>query len=170
MISEINSGPESISISDREILYKEFTSDTFNWFYSPTTIINDKSNRSQFNHVIYHRDAAWSDKFDLVYNIFSHKIPEFKTHKLHRIKANLNVAHSNRKILPPHQDLGGREGVVYIYYVNDSDGPTTLHDGWRRIKIKPEKGKLIRFPATTWHTGNVPRKYDTRVVINFVFV
>lgn len=169
MITEIYSGAESVSISDREKLKRIFSSDTFDWYYNPTTILDNKVNRSQFTHRIFQNETACSRHYPLIHEIFSPKIPEFKTHKLNRIKANLNIAHANKKILPPHTDLGGGEGIVYIYYVDDSDGPTILYDGWKRIKVEPKKGKLLRFPATMLHTANVPRKYDTRIVINFVF-
>ena len=168
MTNEIYSKSD-ISDFDSKILEETFTSNDFDWHYSPFTITDSKVNRSQFSHILYHPESGYSDYYSLIHNIFSHEIPEFKTHRLNRIKSNLNVAHSNRRILPPHRDLGGKDGIIYIYYVNDSDGPTTLHDGWKRIKIEPKKGKLIRFPATTWHTGNVPRKHDTRIIINFVF-
>lgn len=172
MVTEIYTGSEAVSIADRETLQGIFSSSTFQWYYNPTTITKDispKVNRSQFTHSIYQDETVCSNLYSLIYDIFSYKIPEFKTHKLNRIKANLNIAHSNRKILPPHRDLSGGEGIVYIYYVDDSDGPTILYDGWKKIKIEPKKGKLIRFPATMLHTGNVPRKYERRTVINFVF-
>jgi len=169
MITEIYHGSESVSIADRELLKDIFLSDTFPWYYNQTTISDNKINRSQFTHRIYQNDTVCSDHYSIIHEIFSYKIPEFHTHKLNRIKANLNIAHSNRKILPPHRDLSGSEGVVYIYYVDDSDGHTILYDGWKKIKVEPRKGKLIRFPASMLHTGNVPKKYDRRTVINFVF-
>jgi hypothetical protein len=169
MITEIYTGSEAISIADRNTLEDIFTSDLFPWYYNPTTIGDNKINRSQFTHRIYLDDTVCSDHYSLIHDIFSRKIPEFETHKLTRIKANLNIAHSNRRTLPPHRDLDGKEGVIYIYYVNDSDGSTILYDERKKIKVYPKKGKLIRFPATTWHTGNVPRKNDRRIVINFVF-
>lgn len=160
----------SISKYEQEYLKKVFCSDNISWYYNPTTILNSKLNRPQLTHSLYKNNQICSEYFSPVYEIFSKYIPEFQTHRLNRIKANLNFAHSNRKILPPHTDLSGGEGIVYIYYIEDSDGPTILYPSrFRKIKVNPEQGKLIRFPATTLHSGNVPRKYSRRSVINFVF-
>ena len=159
-----------ITIEEQEEIKKIFCSDTISWYYNPTTILNNKRNRPQFTHRIYADGKVCSDHYSLIHKIFSKVIPEFQTHTLNRIKANLNLAHSNRKILPPHQDLSGGEGIVYIYYVEDSDGPTIIHENrFKKIKINPKQGRLVRFPATTLHSGNVPRKYERRTVINFVF-
>jgi len=158
----------------RTIIEGLLTSDCFPWFYNTTTVsnLNDKENRPQFTHAFYRDDKINSDYYDTIYSVFGDKIPEFQTHKLHRIKANLQVQHADRKIIKPHQDMGGDPGVIYLYYPIDSDGCTHFYDDPedKPVKsIKPKKGTMIRFDAKTFHTGEVPVHSRRRIVLNFVF-
>ena len=47
--------------------------------------------------------------------------------------------------------------------------PTTFYDGWRKRKVNPKQGRLVRFPSDTTHSTNVPFKYEKRIVLNIVF-
>jgi len=76
----------------------------------------------------------------------------------------------DKSILMPHRDLDGNDGIIYLYYVEDSDGPTTFYpENKKVISVNPVRGRLVKFPATLYHSANVPRKYDSRIVINLVF-
>ena len=157
--------PENEQLIIKALLSYEF----FPWYYNPQTILTTLRNRSQFTHTFYKENKIYSDNFDILVDCFQPYIPEFKSHKINKIKANLNIAHSDKKILEPHQDLP-TSGVTYLYYVNDSDGPTRLYESkWFPKKVYPKQGRLIKFPSNMFHTGDIPRKYDRRMVINFVF-
>lgn len=61
--------------------------------------------------------------------------------------------------------------IAFIWYLNtvDEGGETEFFNG--RIKIKPEKGKLLLFPAT-WtypHRGNMPISGDKYIVTGWLY-
>jgi len=164
----------------------------FPWYYNKTTIhynedtlnfphkskvpkifrkFSPTKNKPQFTHTLFRDGEIKSDYYNDAVNIFSGIIPEFKTMSLARMKANLTYPHKDRSILMPHRDLDGEDGIIYIYYVDDADGPTTFyHENGKVDKVDPVGGRLVRFPATLYHSANVPKKYDRRTVINIVFV
>lgn len=155
---------------NEQIIIKALLSgDSFPWYYNPQTIDTTLRNRSQFTHTFYKENSILSDNFEILIDCLEPYIPEFKTHNLNRIKANLNIAHSDKKIIEPHRDLP-THGISYLYYVNDSDGPTRFYESrWNIKKVFPKQGRMLRFPSNILHTGDVPRKYDRRMVINIIF-
>ena len=61
--------------------------------------------------------------------------------------------------------------VAFIWYLNtvDEGGETEFFNG--RFKIKPEKGKLLLFPAT-WtytHRGNMPISGDKYIITGWIY-
>jgi len=61
--------------------------------------------------------------------------------------------------------------IAFIWYLNsvDEGGETEFFNG--KIKIKPEKGKLLLFPAT-WtyiHRGNMPLSHDKYIVTGWLY-
>lgn len=162
----------------------------FPWYYNTTTIkytensldFNKKylkwwqrkfpinNNKPQFTHTFYKNGEIKSNYFEIIKNSFFDYIPEFQTHNLDRIKANLTYPYRDRSILMPHRDLDGKDGVIYLYYVEDSDGPTIVFDeNGKMQKIHPKQGRVLKMSALTYHSSNVPNKYEKRVVINIVF-
>lgn len=163
---------DAISLENQECLLNMVMEPYFPWFYNPFTITEDDGfNKHQFTHFIYKPEMqkephCWLDK---VMGCFS--FPEFETHMLNRAQFNLNtpykVTYIDQLI---HTDSSNPESVTYLYYVNDSDGPTTLYDSnEEKIIIHPKQGKMVRFPSNTRHSANVPFNYETRIVLNMVF-
>ena len=58
--------------------------------------------------------------------------------------------------------------IVCLYYVNDSDGPTTIYDNMGAIKkqIDPKKGRILVFDGKYYHSSSNPT-VDKRCIINF---
>jgi hypothetical protein len=61
--------------------------------------------------------------------------------------------------------------VTFIWYLNDVDeGGETFF--FENIKIKPEKGKIVLFPAS-WtfpHAGNIPISNDKYIITGWLYV
>ena len=142
----------------------------FSWYYRDTTMggLHPSKNKHHFINSLLYNDMSKSENFDNVMRFFS--LPEFETHRLNRVQFNLNTPYKRRYIDNiKHEDLPGSGGVSYLYYPIDSDGPTTFYDGWRKRKVNPKQGRLVRFPSDTTHSTNVPFKYEKRIVLNIVF-
>lgn len=140
------------------------------WYYHKTTAFdeNTKNQKPQMCHYLYNDGNICSPHYYDIMNQFY--IPEFSTHRLNRIKFNLNFPHHNRKLIKPHLDLVSGRGVSYLYYPITSDGPTFVwHNRWKKQKIHPIQGRIIRIPGNMYHTGNIPYKYERRIVMNIVF-
>ena len=158
----------------------------FPWYYRDTTTVDvhPSKNKHHFVHSLWYNDMSRhsslgagdsrcyhkSNHFDNVMRFFS--FPEFETHRLNRVQFNLNTPYKRRYIDNiKHKDmLPGLGGVTYLYYPIDSDGPTTFYDGWRKRRVNPKQGRLVRFPSDTTHSTNVPFKYEKRIVLNIVFL
>lgn len=155
----------------------------FSWIYNEHTIYDSsltKNDKPQMIHSFCHQYS-----YEGNYNVFQFiksllPFPEWDTHRLCRCKFNLNLPLYNRKTITPHLDLDNSDGVVYLYYANDSDGDTKIYPGMNAIedfryqkyfpvRVRPKKGRVLRMSLDTWHTSDVPRKYKKRIVGNFVF-
>jgi len=152
------------------------------WFYNPTTTTSvEKNQRHQYTNtfVRYGKEFQPNKDIDLLKQLLP--FPEYKTHTLWRIKFNLNNPYKNQSILKPHIDIEV-PGIVYLYYVNDSDGDTRLypkitegsqHKWWKFrdvVKVSPKQGRVIRMSSNLWHSSCNPHHYQKRIVGNFVFI
>lgn len=174
----------------------------FPWFFSShgsfdfgdNRVITNKSfnDHFQFVHPVQSGNQIFSpfmphaknilDKFTSKHNI--------KVENILRIKANL-IPNENRnrpEINLPHVDNVGNlidpnhsgKHYVLLYYVNDSDGPTTtfnefysgeaIADLTVASQIYPEAGKAILFDGNQYHASAAPRESDFRCIININFI
>jgi len=89
-----------------------------------------------------------------------------------RIRAGLFTKNQNdgRDHLP-HIDLKLKHHTM-VYYVNDSDGPTSLFDDDLNLfqKCDPKKGRCIIFPGDTYHSSSEPRYHSHRIALTFNFL
>ena len=78
----------------------------------------------------------------------------------------------------PHIDLDqGREHIVALYYVCDSDGDTIIYNERKdqgleaksytiKEKVTPKQGRMVIFDGTLYHTAEQP-KDNIRCVVNY---
>ena len=175
MLNSVEVIPNAISSYAQDTLEKIVTDFKFPWYYRPTTIdIDPRINKHQFVHFVY--DGVGKDyNYENVMRFFSF-LPEFQTHTLHRVQINLNTPYKRRYIdnlkhidLIDANDKPVKGGCTYLYYIIDSDGPTTFYGKWGKYKVHPKKGTLVKFPCDIVHSCNVPFKYEQRIVLNIVF-
>jgi len=159
----------SISQYNQDLLENKF-SFFYPWYLNLSTNNSFKSSRGdspQFTHTFFENEKVICNDFYLIKDIFNF-LPEFSTKNLFRIKVNLQTPYKKRLVHPKHKD--NDKGVSYLYYVNDSDGPTVFYKNrFQRKKINPRKGRLVKFSANTFHSSSTPHQKDLRVVLNIVF-
>ena len=78
----------------------------------------------------------------------------------------------------PHIDLDqGKEHIVALYYVCDSDGDTIIYNERRdqgleaksytiKEKVTPKQGRMVIFDGTLYHTAEQPQN-NMRCVVNY---
>ena len=145
------------------------TDHNFPWYYTPVTLGKGaKKDKGQFIYRLYEGGRLEENYGRLILEFFS-KLPEFKTHNFNRAKINLTTPYKNSNEYP-HIDLETPNSISYLYYFHDSDGPTFFYPNWwKKIKVHPKRGKLVRFPSNLKHSGNNPTKYERRTVMSLIF-
>lgn len=170
---------------------------TFNWIYTPTGNMDagdyravhtkNTNNSMQFIHTAKLGKIEYSnfskDAERVLYKFC--KKNNIEVIDVFRIKANLipkqndylqtNMPHVDNviDIIPEHTE---GEHYVFLYYVNDSDGPTVIfnekYNGEKKDifsikqKINPVAGRGILFNADQYHASSIPKKTNLRCVIN----
>lgn len=99
--------------------------------------------------------------------------------KLLRAKVNLTSPHPpfmNYEHQTPHIDLQYDDGSsvdhkVFLYYINDSDGPTYFFNNQKELTdtVYPKKGRAVIFDGSQIHAGSNPVKNPFRFVLNVDF-
>jgi len=163
---------DRVSVGDQLLLKDIISATSFPWFYDPVTVVEptlNNTNKFQFVHWLvdkYKTNSAYSDKILKFFQF----LPEFKTHKLQRCKLNLNFPYKERDMEFPHIDSDDLKTITYLYYVNQSDGPTKFYpDNADKIEIEGKMGRLVKFPSSLLHSSTLPYDYDRRIVLNLVF-
>lgn len=135
------------------------------FFSSTTTGVEQPNESPQFTH-LFLQDNKPSFLYDRFLKVFN-KIPEFVDHELVRAKLNVQTSYRECLVHPFHTD-GDSGDITYLYYLNDSDGPTIVKIEDQVRKIKPVKNRMVRFPANLMHASSAPYNSTFRAVINIV--
>lgn len=164
-----------------DLVHKTIMSQKFPWYWNAENIIPTTPDEDifQLTNVIFLRRAVWSPHYALVNSIIGYFIEKtgIKLKRVVRIKVNLipNIAHkpeSLKNLIHTDVDLD-KEGkfVTFVYYVNDSDGDTTILSEDKESVVltsSPIKGNCVWFDSKTFHRSCVPIHHKRRVVINFI--
>jgi hypothetical protein len=155
-------------------------------FYNKSTIADEERHKleknvldlPQFTHSFL-RDEQINSGFWPIFlpiaQILNAKIEKLQTLNLTRFKLNLNFLVANAKsnqYFPQHIDMGNKEGITIIYYVNNSDGDTLFFDQNKKIikRNTPKKGSIVMFDNQLIHAGQPPVKSPFRSVININWI
>jgi hypothetical protein len=116
-----------------------------------------------------------------ILNSFADKY-KIRVDKFLRVRVNLTVKNSDQRTLPIHTDLNGRfGGFSFMYYINDSEGPTTLYnkmyDGKKTTvedlsiikEIHPKAGACAIFYSDRFHSWSYPHTSQFRLSANVNF-
>lgn len=94
-----------------------------------------------------------------------------KVSVLKRVRLGMFIKDQNKgRAHTPHIDQHYSHYTM-LYYVNDSDGPTTFFDNLDIIKsVSPKRGRCVLFPGDTYHSSSCPIESDIRIVCNYNFL
>jgi hypothetical protein len=152
---------------------------SFPYYYTRNlTGVDDPNNPNPergFGSLLYsHRDANIKEElsFQLLtpfYSLISQL--DLLLYQVTNSRVFLQLPSSNTsKILLPHTDQQDPH-LVFLYYVNDSDGDTVFYEQDRKTEIKrvsPKKGRAVIFDGLIPHSGSTPTKNE-RLTININF-
>jgi hypothetical protein len=141
----------------------------FPWFhYANTNYAKTETQDNdvpQFTHGFIRDDAANSPYENIPRTIL--KTMGLPPTSILRAKANLLMREPSPIRHPPHTD-DNTPHIVFIYYVNDSDGDTHFYKAGKVVKtVSPKKGSAVMFDGRTWHSSSSPVQNRFRLVINY---
>lgn len=101
--------------------------------------------------------------------------------KINRVtRGKMNITWNNGdSLVAPHID-GTEPHMVFLYYINDSDGDTIFYDHlWSKdsdwvdlneeMAVSPKAGRAVLFNGSKFHTSTAPSCGNTRIVLNITF-
>lgn len=176
-------------LSEGEVksIYDSFFINEFPWYFMPSTctkesldLYSDENTFEgpQFTSLLYADFQPISTHWDTSgLSYLSHRISEYLGYQLQykRVKVNLQLSSNNEKTYNlPHKDFEGTDHLVMIYYVNSTDGPTTIFKNEKSGPpwevdgtIECKAGRLIIFSGNKYHAGIHPKNDEHRIVVNF---
>lgn len=130
-----------------------------------TNGLNDFSGDKPIEHISIKIFEEFSKKFNI------------ENKKIFRAKSNITTKTLESRPSWPHVD-NVMDHLVFLYYVNDSDGDTVIYNQKYSGKqyyqnnltifktVSPKAGSAILFDGRYFHTYYAPLKNDIRCVIN----
>jgi hypothetical protein len=185
MIDEIFVIDDVINKNYQDSIEKTLLSNTFPWFFHKDITYNqiDEINNYGFGHTMVNEDGQIISNYynfllPLIFSAFD-KV-NLKLENVLKCRTFLQLPRPNKNPHNiPHVDLSFNH-LVFLYYVNDSDGDTIIFkekcdknivfdkDYKFNVfkKISPKKGRGLIFNGNTYHASSNPTN-NPRCVINF---
>jgi hypothetical protein len=173
-----------------EFVKDKFTGPDFDWYFGFTadkTVSNDtysvkadSNTYEQFQLVHWFIvNGKWTPtKFSSVIKLIFSRVARRLGNtalKVERVKANLQTRTlSQGRYNTPHTDSPVPGYFVAIYYVDNSDGGTTIFSNTEppfvvERCVESKAGRVLVMDGKYFHAGCHPRESDYRMVINFNF-
>jgi len=167
----------AISIQDNFLTMTEFTTlrdivtaDTFPWFFTKTTVRDDKEDSTGlFSRTVYYENIPRGELFYSMFPILDRMGVEI----IFRIKLNLQPRLPEPYFSTFHTDTDHWEAsraaqwTTSIFYMNTCNGYTELENGQ---KIESVENRLVSFPSNIEHRGVTQTDEQTRILINFNYL
>lgn len=134
----------------------------------------------QFSHFMYmHDEEKISPHMAILRPVFDKLQSVIGKITLFRAKVNLSLPYpglNNYEPQVPHTDMAYDDGrkiphQVFLYYINDSDGPTYFfnENGELTDAVEPRMGRGVLFDGSQLHAASNPIKYQFRFALNINF-
>jgi len=156
---------EDLTGSSSTIKNKGFVHNLFRFEYNDNDILV-----SPYHHLVFPLLLEAASKINL------------QEIKIYKGRIFLQTAKNLNTINNPHTDLVGKDHLVFLYYVNNSDGDTVIYNETInnipfldmptldmltiKEKINPKKGRIVIFNGKHYHSSSSP-SIKTRCTINY---
>lgn len=151
--------------SDAEKLSEAILCPTFPWTFADKIAGNEEGYSNEniyFLHTIYDGYRPCSDIWNMMQPFMEFLSPK----ALIRAKINMYLPTKDRANHNPHVDqLYPHYGA--LYYINDNDGVTTMHDG---TQIESVANRLVIFDSSLEHSSSSCTNAQRRVTMNFNYL
>ena len=156
---------------DSGVIQQNIQSSEFPWYLQKQTIGNIAVSEPDvpfFSHRFVVDGKIESPNAHIPLTIL-HKYCEFtgfNYKNIIRIHAGLTTPQGDLSVDTPSHVDNEEPHYVLIYYVNNSNGATTLHIDGEKIKISPVCGRFVLFNGIYYHSGSTP-SHGVRIVFNY---
>lgn len=167
--------------NEQDEIEKYLTDYYFPWYLQEATvsrpIVNSVVKRELpfMGHAFCLDSVPCSVAYEVTLNVLNTicKKIELPYQRVLRSRANLIFKDGNSDGTGVHVDFE-EEHTVVLYYVNESDGDTTLYadDLGKEVlqTVSPKKGRVVVFDGLIKHSAGVPVNHPTRIVLNYNLV
>lgn len=151
--------------NDAEKLQEVVMSPMFSWGFADKIAGNESGYSNQdiyFLHTIYDGYSPCSD----LWNMMMPFLDFLKPKALIRAKVNMylptdELYHHSKHEDQPYPHYGA------LYYINDNDGVTTMHDG---TQIESVANRLVLFDSSLTHSSSSCTNASRRLTMNFNYL
>jgi len=164
-------------VSSNQMPYRIYP--TYN--FGQNDVMKDKVHSpNQFTHFLYmHGEEKSSPHIKILRPIFD-KLQE-KCGEITMFRAKVNVTYPYPPYMGyqsqvPHTDMAYDDGrkvphQVFLYYINDADGPTYFYNENNELidAIEPKMGRAVIFDGSILHAGSNPVRFPLRFALNINF-
>ena len=180
-VEDIENVLMSVDVPWYNMVYGTVGSNNLDEYYEQDNNIIDNP---QFTHLFYNDGEIRSEHYSYLVLPMIRVVESIKRKKLLnniiRAKANLlykNEHYPENAYNKPHTDNSDFETETLLYYVNNSEGDTFIFNEKKPVnnvltlnqRVSPEKGKMLFFDSSYYHSSTPPRNTDIRLVLNIAF-
>ncbi len=167
-----------LSKDEQDKVEKYLTDYNFPWYLQKATVskpIKDSMYKREIpfmGHAFCLNSVPCSLEYEMTFSVLNTicKKINLPYKRVLRSRANLVFKDGSVGGTGIHVDFE-EEHTVVLYYVNESDGDTTLYadDLGKEVlqTISPKKGRVIIFDGLIKHSAGVPVNHPTRIVLNY---
>lgn len=151
--------------NDAKLLKEKIEDPLFSWNFADKIAGNegeDRGNDVYLVHTIYDHHTPQSSMWDMMRPFIDFLNPK----ALIRAKINLYLPTDKIYHHSPHVDqMFHHHGA--LYYINDNDGVTTMHDG---TEIESVANRLVLFDSSLEHSSSSCTNASRRLTMNFNYL
>jgi len=170
-----------------------FFNQPMGWFWLDSSAYENKVSTYHYSFVNYPLTPSgdtWEPAYSLCCSaLYAALGDHYQDINITRIRAGMHTAHSENIINEPHVDQDDPH-MVALLYLNDSDGPTYLHNNRYKksykeeqakiylkdidlnqsIKVESKENRLVLFKGDIYHSSTKQTWPSKRVALNYNFL